>query len=384
MADAKVFEPDDRVKKQEIFDLDFHLHMPVEHLYDYIDDSMILDKLENYGDPPNVTSGWSFLYSSESGSKDMPKHMKSKGAVSTADGIVDVMDQMGLSKVLVDPGTNLPLGIGGERYPPIKLALVRAYNDYVLDNIIDVDRGVYASVVLPRWNPQACVEELDRVGDERGIIAAYSFWSFDSYLWGSIQYDPVFEKLTSLDLPLALHIGPTENRYDTYSDSMRTYVEVMCASRPHAMILNVINMIMTGVFDKFPDLEIIIQEGGVNWIPYLAHRSDEVYVTSSEDVWLSERMREMDERYLDKMPSEYLFENIFVTTQPISLPDRSDDVKAALKLCHASEMFMFSTDWPHTNSDVPNWLFEQTAVDEELRERIFHKNAEKVLRLPNQ
>jgi predicted TIM-barrel fold metal-dependent hydrolase len=140
---------------------------------------------------------------------------------------------------------------------------------------------------------------------------------------------------------------------------------------------------MTGVFDKFPDLDVVVQEAGTHWIPYLAYRTDEYYQIDSEDVKLAERLYNRDQEYLERLPSEYIFENMYVTTQPIALPPRADQVEAMLTLERAADMFMFSTDWPHNAMDATDWLFDAPAIDADLREHIFHDNAASVHRFPD-
>jgi predicted TIM-barrel fold metal-dependent hydrolase len=54
------------------------------------------------------------------------------------------------------------------------------------------------------------------------------------------------------------------------------------------MIAYVRDIIMTVVFDKFPELDVVIQEAGTHWIPYLAYRTDEYYQIDFEEVKLVE------------------------------------------------------------------------------------------------
>jgi len=83
------------------------------------------------------------------------------------------------------------------------------------------------------------------------------------------------------------------------------------------------------------------------------------------------------------MPSEYLFDNVYVTTQPmefISIKSRSH-ARHLLELCHADEMFMHSSNWPHHSVNPVDWLFD-LPISDETRDRIAHGNAESVFRFP--
>jgi predicted TIM-barrel fold metal-dependent hydrolase len=149
------------------------------------------------------------------------------------------------------------------------------------------------------------------------------------------------------------------------------------------VIADVLNMISHGLFDKYPDLEVVMQEGGTMWIPFIAQRADELYNVYHGDIELTERAFNQGQEYLQHNPSYYLFNNMYVTTQPIALPSKSSHIGPMMDLCRAKDMFMFSTDWPHLTVDTANWVFEHSTINEDLKKNILHKNAEQVLRLPD-
>jgi len=358
-----------------IIDTDFHLQLPLEELNQYVNDPMLREKLENHGPPREPILGWKGGYATDSDESAETFH----GVAIDREEIGEVIDDLGLDAVLVNPGTHVPFAAA--RYPTLKNILLRAYNDYILDHIVDVNAGIYAAMVVPSWDAQLGVKELDRVGSEAGIVGAQGFFS-KMRPWGAVENDPIFEELIALDLPLLLHPLGITGRFDPISDTMRTWPELQVVGVGHNLMANVVNLVMRGVFDKFPELNVVVQEAGTHWIPYLAYRTDEYYQIDSEDVKLTERMYERDREYLDRMPSEYIFENMYVTTQPIALPPRKDHIEAMLTLNRAEEMFMFSTDWPHNAMDPTDWLYDTPGVDSDLRKRIFHENALEVLRFP--
>jgi predicted TIM-barrel fold metal-dependent hydrolase len=359
-----------------VIDADFHLQLPLKKLNRYVDDPMLRDKLEKHGPPREPVLGWKGGYATDSEESAETFH----GVAIDREEIADVATDFGLDAVVVDPGTHVPFAAA--RYPTLKNVLLRAYNNYVLEHVVDVDEGIFAAMVVPSWDPELAVAELDRVGDEQGIVGAQGFFS-KMQPWGALEYDPVFDVLTDKDLPLLLHPLGITGRFDPISDTMRTWPELQVVGVGHNMMANVVNLVMTGVFDKFPGLDVVAQEAGTHWIPYLAYRTDEYYQIDSEDVKLAERLYNRDQEYLERLPSEYIFENMYVTTQPIALPPRADQVEAMLTLERAADMFMFSTDWPHNAMDATDWLFDAPAIDADLRERIFHDNAASVHRFPD-
>lgn len=360
--------------EETIIDADFHLQIPNEAFFPYIRDDEVRAKVEKRGAPEKTYMGWKGTYASETDSVG-----NAQGIAATAEEIIDARQEMGIDITIVNAGLKFP---NAARYPTIMNELTRAYNDYVLEEVVDIDNGVFATLLLPVWDVDFTVEELERVGDHEGFVGAHQ-WFSRAKPFGAIEYDPIYEQLVDLDLPLTLHPSAAySSRFSQIGDTMRSYVEVSTTSMGHVMMANVMNMIMTGLFEKFPDLKVVIEEAGTLWIPYVAYRADEIYQSYPEDVFLVERMQELDRKYLKKMPSECIFENMYTTTQPIALPKRSDLAEAALKLSHAEEMYMFSSDWPHGTVDAPNWMFENNQIDDDLRSRIAYKNAESVYRFP--
>lgn len=365
---------DEQSAEETIIDADFHLQIPNEAFFPYVRDDAVLEKIERHGAPEKTYMGWKGTYASETDSVG-----NAQGIAATSEEIIEARKDMAIDVTIVNAGLKFP---NAARYPTIMNELTRAYNDYVLDQVVDPDNGVYATLLLPVWDVDFTVEELERVGDREGFVGAHQ-WFSRAKPFGAIEYDPIFEKLIELDLPLTLHPSAAySSRFSQIGDTMRSYVEVSTTSMGHVMMANVMNMIMTGVFEKFPDFEVVIQEAGTLWIPYAAYRGDEIYQSYPEDVALVERMQELDRQYLEKQPSECIFENMYTTTQPIALPKRSDLAEAALKLTHAEEMYMFSSDWPHGTVDAPNWMFDNNKIDDSLRASIAHENAAKVYRLP--
>ena len=342
-------EPDGiapRVREETIVDGDFHLNVTVEELLPYVDDEVVEEKLANFGHPPG-TQHWTAAFATNEGDRGL----SSQGEAHDGHEILAAIETVGVDIPVVTPGLNY---LPSTHSPVMKTAICRAYNDYVIEEVLPVSDDVYAQAMIPQWDAEASAREVERVGGEPGIVGAYG-WFGPYTLLGEPQYDQLFEALAHRDLPLALHgSGGYWPRYEPIGEGFRTWTEILGLGWPvHAMAF-VTNLIMTGTFDKFPDLRVLVQEGGVNWLPFVAYRLDEFYQDHSEDVCLTERMHAMEQAYLDRLPSEYLFEHFRFATQPIAIPPKGRHYEALLEMCHAEETFVFSSDWPHHTFDVPN------------------------------
>lgn len=350
-----------------IVDTDFHAgpSSDMADLLPYIDDEVVEEKLNITGSIPSPVG----VQSNYANNIDAGYHKH--GVADDTEDVREVMDRFCLDAVVIGPGMNK---LATVQYPRIKNAVCSALNDYLLDRIVSPEDGIYTHVALPVWDPARAAAELDRVGDEPGVVGAYGWYGPYTPLLGEPQYDPVYDRLEELNLPFAIHVGGgTYPPLDITTQSVRTRTESLGLMNTYYAMQDVANMIVTGVFEKYPDLNVIVQEAGVTWIPFIANRMNEIYYTQPEDIKLTERMAELGKEYLAKDPGDYVYDNFRFSTQPMALPKRNKE--AMLTLCEAERTFMYSSDWPHHTLDPVNWVFDP-AIDEEMRQAILHGTAE--------
>ena len=113
---------------------------------------------------------------------------------------------------------------------------------------------------------------------------------------------------------------------------------------------NALQMIFTGVFDRFPKLQIYFAETQVGWIPHFLDILDDQYERHMP--W-ADRMGLM--KSLDRMPSEYVREHFSWGFMRNSFGVRSRHEIGV-------ENMFWSTDFPHAESD---WPESQAGIDED-------------------
>lgn len=377
----------EEARSAHILDADFHIVATVEDLLPYVSDDRIKKKLER-GHPPTPQI-WKPTYSyagqgvedtsGETGSSPTSGYGQYRqGEARDTEEVLEVLDEYAVDGAIVTSNLN---AVSGIQHPVLKTEICRAFNDFMLDKVTDRTEDIYGQLMLPQWNPEAMVEELDRLGDEKEIAGAYG-WYGPNRLLGEPSYDQVYEKLTSLGLPLALHgSGVKLNPFTPRTRSLRTYSEMIGLAWPFEAMYQLANMVFTGVFDAYPELNVLSLEAGTSWVPFFSGRLDEEYELHPDDLQVGERMYANGQTHLEKMPSEYVRDNMFFGTQPIVVPGNYKQYEAMLEMSHASETFVFATDWPHFSFDTPNWAFENPAIDADLRKRIFADNALELFRM---
>ena len=103
-------------------------------------------------------------------------------------------------------------------------------------------------------------------------------------------------------------------------------------------------MIFTGVFDRFPKLQIFWAENNIGWIPYFYQQMDQTYKVNCH--W-AEKLLGLPK--LKKLPSEYLREHAHwgVFDDPIGIQ---------LRHMVGVDKVMWSTDFPHIVTVWPESL----------------------------
>lgn len=353
-----------------IIDMDFHVNPMEDQLLSYVEDDRVLDKLTTEFGPTPIAGKWDAAYAINEGNEGL----FTQGRAEYPEDVREACEGLAIDEPIVNPGINsLPV----QHHPILKNGVCQAANDYMLDNF--VDEGMFTSMMVPKWDPEFAVQEIERVGDESGVVAAYS-WFDTKMLWGAEQYDPIFEKLVEHDLPLLLHGSLSFWPQNTYiGDDMLTWTEVLGFDWPIHGIINTVNMIMRGVFDRYPELNVVLQEAGHWWVPFLRYRMDEFYEMHPEDIQITPRKMEANERYLNRTPSEYLRDNFYICTQPFALPRKGGEATEMLDLCMAEDIFVYSSDWPHQTLDPPTWFYTTNAFDEDLKESILSRNAKEIV-----
>jgi predicted TIM-barrel fold metal-dependent hydrolase len=366
-ADSEVPE---QAFEDHIIDMDFHVNPVEDELLPYVEDDRAHDKLTTeFGTTP-VVGKWDAAYAIKGGQEGL----YTQGRAKYAEDVREACEKFAIDDPIVNPGIN---NLNLQHHPVLKNAVCQAANDYMVDNF--ADEGIYTSMMVPKWDPDYAVEEIDRIASEDGIVAAYS-WFDPNVPWGNEQFDPIFEALVEHDLPLLLHGSLAYWPQHSYiGDDMLTWTEILGFDWPIHGIVNTLNMIMRGVFDRFPELNVVLQEAGHWWVPFLRYRMDEFYEMHPEDIQITPRKMDSGEQYLQRSPSEYLRDNFYLCTQPFALPRRSGEAQQLLDLSLADEMFVYSSDWPHQTLDPPTWFYTSNAFDEDRRERILSKNARELV-----
>lgn len=262
----------------------------------------------------------------------------------------EAMTKWGSDYVLLTPSRMLQLPyFSDDRYAH---ALSKAYNDFILTEFLDESYdGFKAPVTITTHQPDKAAEEIDRVAGHDDIVGGLIGSTGITPGLGDRRYDPIWDALESNDLPLVLH-GVTGGYIAAHPEikrALKTYWELHIISHPLSQMIQMSSIMGQGIPERYPDVDIVFQEGGLGWIPYTMFRMDNEYEKRRPEVPL-----------LEKSPSDYITDPdgpFYFTSQPMAEPDNTEYLAQIIRMFNGTENLLFSTDYPHYDFDSPDELF---------------------------
>ncbi|MFC1945661.1 amidohydrolase family protein [Chloroflexota bacterium] len=217
---------------------------------------------------------------------------------------------------------------------------------------------------LAPQDPVASVDELERAVKILGFsgVMINSYIGKGEYL-DAPKYRPIFEKAVELAVPIYIHPKmPAPDMIQPYLAYPGLALAIWGFAADAG--LHAMRLICSGVFDEYPDLKIILGHLG-EALPYWLLRLD------------SQWKRNPLARQRKKTPSQYFKDNFFITTSGMFGQETLQYVISVL----GADKILFAVDYPYElNTEAVHFMDTAPIVDSD-REKIYHSNAEKLLKL---
>ena len=248
--------------------------------------------------------------------------------------------------------------------PQLAAAVATAYNRYLVNEWLSRDSRLKGSLVVATQDVKRAAEEVRAFGDHPDVVQVLLPCAANSD-YGDPHYHPIYEAAVEVGLPVAIHVGveelgmkppPPATNYSGY------YIEwhrllVQCA------ISHLISLVFYGVFDKYPELRIVVIEAGVTWLPALLWH-----------VGVDCRVLRTDVPWAKRSPGEIVREHVRLTTQPLNELDSREKLRRTLELIDGLEdMLMFATDYPNWDYNRPDLVSQRLPTS--WREKVMSENA---------
>ncbi len=293
---------------------------------------------------------------------------------------VELMDDIGVWAQIIYPGV---VGLGGQALAEVvtdealRTLCVEIFNDASAELQAGSGNRLLPMALLPAWDVDACVREARRAAGLglRGVNLTSDPQDLGAPDLADRAWDALWEVCSEAGLPVHFHIGAsltTMNYFGTYpwpshDDDTKLAIGGTLLFVGNARV--VVNIICSGMLDRFPELKVVSVESGTGWIPFILEALD----------------YEMDENApqakaaLSLLPSEYFRRQMYATTwfESRHLGSVVDAI--------GEDRVMFETDFPHLTCLYPDPLRSARENMHDLgpvaQRKILSENATRLYRL---
>ena len=253
---------------------------------------------------------------------------------------------------------------------PTATSLVRDINDELASATRNHPTRFGGFAALNLKDPAAAAIELDRSIAQLGFCGALVDGTTDGLFLDDARFLPVFEAAAHLGVPIYLHPAlPPETVRQAYYSGLPNPLGFLLSIAGwgwHAeTALHTLRLLLSGLFDRLPTLQLIIGHMGEG-LPYALARSSAVLSSAAP--------------HLRQPVADYFKSNIHLTTSGyFTLPP----LRCALEVIGIDRM-MFSVDYPFSPNTRGRAFLESTynVLAPEDLSALAHANADRLLHLP--
>jgi aminocarboxymuconate-semialdehyde decarboxylase len=267
------------------------------------------------------------------------------------------MDELGIDVDVLS--TTLPPQSFGDK---ADLHLAQMTNDFNANLCSKHSNRFKAFANVPLFNPSNAIKELHRAINDLGFVGIATGTFISRVPLTSPEYVPFLTEVNKMKLPI--HIHP----------SLPIGIEVLRQYKLGGLLgflfettMTATKMVFDGVFEKFPDIELILSHFGAT-IPFVFQRVDDGFKGFPE-------IREN----IQKLPSEY-FKRFYYDTA-------SSFTRSSFMCTYdfvGPEKLVFGTDDPYARNrliEIKVRQLGELGLTDEVMKKIYSENAKKVLKL---
>jgi uncharacterized protein len=245
--------------------------------------------------------------------------------------------------------------------------LTRAANDKLAASVHANPKRLAAFATLPWQDPEAASAEMERTVKQLGMVGTLLLGRPGKVFLDDARYEPVLAKLNELKVPIYLHPGfPLPQVREPYYGGLDKEVSARLSmfgwGWHNEAGIQVIRLILSGKFEKYPNLQIISGHWG-EMVPFYLQRMDDTI--PQEATRLSRSITETYKAHVYVTPSGMLNLPHFEFIHKVLGTDR----------------ILYSVDYPYLTLTGARDFLEGLPISQRDKEKIAHGNAEALLGL---
>nr|WP_199082543.1 amidohydrolase family protein [Pedobacter sp. ASV19] len=249
-------------------------------------------------------------------------------------------------------------------------AFATMYNDLIAERISNQETRFKAFAHLPMTAPGAAADELERAVKKYNFCGAMIRGLTNDKFLDQPEFAPIFERAEKLDVPIYLHPGlPPKGIADIYYSGLPNHSGMAEALACYGWgwhsetALHVLRLLYSGIFDKYPKLNLIIGHMG-EMLPMMMARSERAFKPGNGGA----NQRSLTDTFHQQV---HITTSGFFTQPPL---------KIALDT-FGIDNIMFSVDYPFSTNEMGMEFLNAIELSDEQVGKIAHGNADKLLKL---
>ena len=272
------------------------------------------------------------------------------------------MDAAGIDMQILSYSNSPQLLTGAEALP-----LTRDANDTLADAVKAHPNRFGAFAALPWSDPDAAAAELERTVGQFGFNGAMITGRPGDTFLDDPRYSPILAAAEALNVPIYVHPGvPINHVQQAYYAGLEPAISArlsMFGWGWHAEAgVQIVRMILAGVFDKYPKLTIIAGHWG-EMVPFFLARLDEMFPLAASG--------------LSRSITDTFKQHVYVTPSGmLNLPH----LKFTLDVLGADRI-IYAVDYPYLTTQGARAFIEDAPIGRAEKHKIAHGNAEQLFRL---
>jgi uncharacterized protein len=308
-----------------------------------------------------------------------PKTGFPAGVYDLGAGRIALMDESGIDVQILSHTCPGPENLE----PALAIELSKQSNEAIAAAIAKYPDRFLGFAALPMRDPAAAARELERTVRDLGFVGALINGHVNGRYLDDKCFWPVFECAEALGVPIYLHPQmPPKPVVDAYYSGFAPPVSALLSIAGLGWHIDTgihsIRLILGGVFDRFPALQIIVGHH-FEALSWMAWRTDYGFPPGKNGG-------------LKRTIKEYLRENFyggilcgeFADQEPGALDkswNLSNEAYQGMLNTIGIDRVLFTTDHPYGNIKAARPMFERMPINENDKEKIAHLNAERLLGL---
>lgn len=289
-------------------------------------------------------------------------------------GIVEPISDLGAGRIAAMDDAGVDLAVLSLAAPgveqldgPEAVRLARDCNDQLAAAIGRYPERLAGFAALPISAPERAAEELERSVRHLGFPGAVINGHSQGRYLDDPFFDPVLNRAAALDVPVYLHptippAGVIESSYAGFADKVTFALATVGWGWHINTGTHVLRMILGGVFDRYPSLQVIIGHMG-EATPFMLPRFDATLTPELTG--------------LRQPVSSYLRGNFHYTFANFN--DKATYANLVAQV--GVDRVAFSADYPFGSMRAARAFLDDLPLTHDERARISHRNAERLLRL---